>query len=238
MKSVHLRPRLQAVADRVHGARCAADIGCDHGRLCVALLQSGRAEQVIGTDISAASLAKAHALRTRCALDARLTLREADGLSALTPNEADTLIFCGMGGETIARLLSAHPAVAASARELHMQPMRGEAELRAYLYGHGFSIFEESLVLDAGRYYQIISARPGTPSPPPPESPAGMYAFGPLLFEKGDPLLLPMLRQYRAGYARRLALAQKRGQTPKALCKLLADTDALIVFAEEKEHEA
>lgn len=62
---VHLRPRLSRALDMLRGSQTVADIGSDHGRLAVALLQQGAAERVIACDISAPSLEKARALCSR-----------------------------------------------------------------------------------------------------------------------------------------------------------------------------
>ena len=67
-KKIRLRPRLQAAADMINGSHLAADIGCAHGRLSVALLQQGRADRVIASDISAPSLQKATELAALCGL--------------------------------------------------------------------------------------------------------------------------------------------------------------------------
>ena len=52
---VHLRPRLSRALDMLRGSQTVADIGSDHGRLAVALLQQGAAERVIACDIRAPS---------------------------------------------------------------------------------------------------------------------------------------------------------------------------------------
>ncbi len=234
MKNVHLRPRLLAAGTRMEG-ETAADVGCDHGRLCVWLLQQGRAARAIGSDVSETSLEKAKALRALCSLQDAFALRVGDGLSVLQSGEADTLFFCGMGGELIARMLAEGEPAARAARRIVMQPMRGTAELRAYLYAHDYEIFDEQIVFDAGRYYQIIAARSGTPRPFPPGFPAGHYTFGTLPFVLHDPLLIPMLQAYRDSHMRRLEKAQKKGRSPAQLQEICAETDALIALAKEME---
>ena len=76
---VHLRPRLSRALDMLRGSQTVADIGSDHGRLAVALLQQGAAERVIACDISAPSLEKARALCSRCGRGGRMDIRVADG---------------------------------------------------------------------------------------------------------------------------------------------------------------
>ena len=164
-KKIRLRPRLQAAADMINGSHLAADIGCDHGRLSVALLQQGRADRVIASDISAPSLQKATELAALCGLGSRLTTVLSDGMAHLGPDEADAIAICGMGGELIARILEANLPAAKNARCITMQPMRGIEELRQFLRKNEFRIIDERLVLDAGRIYQIIGAKSGDPAP-------------------------------------------------------------------------
>ena len=106
---VHLRPRLSRALDMLRGSQTVADIGSDHGRLAVALLQQGAAERVIACDISAPSLEKARALCSRCGLGGRMDFRVADGLGGLRPGEADALVMAGMGGLVRGRRLPPQP---------------------------------------------------------------------------------------------------------------------------------
>lgn len=109
----------------INGSHLAADIGCDHGRLSVALLQQGRADRVIASDISAPSLQKATELAALCGLGSRLTTVLSDGMAHLGPDEADAIAICGMGGELIARILEASLPAAKNARCITMQPHAG-----------------------------------------------------------------------------------------------------------------
>ena len=204
---VSLRPRLEKVFEMLEGADVVADIGCDHGRLAVALLQRRAASRVIATDVSAASLEKARALKAACKIGESLELRLGDGLCALGDDRPDALVFTGMGGELIASLLEREADIARAARSIVMQPMRGVEELRAYLYGNGFGIYDESLAQDAGRVYQIIAARPGGPSSKPEGWPETLYEVGWVLFEKRDALLPDFVRQRLEDHQYRLSRA-------------------------------
>ena len=229
-KRIRLRPRLQAAADMINGSHLAADIGCDHGRLSVALLQQGRADRVIASDISAPSLQKATELAVLCGLGSRLTTVLSDGMA---PDEADAIAICGMGGELIARILEANLPAAKNARCITMQPMRGVEELRQFLRKNEFRIIDERLVLDAGRIYQIIGAKSGDPAPLPGWFPQDEYSIGPMLFEKRDPLLIPLLESYRDGHLRRLEKARRKGVTPKALTEIIDRMNGYINIAQE-----
>ncbi len=234
-RKIHLRPRLQAAADMIDCVSVAADIGCDHGRLSAALLQQGRAERVIASDISAPSLEKATALASLCGLADKLTTTVSNGMTHLGPNDADAIAICGMGGELIARILSANMPAARNAERIVMQPMRGVEELRQFLRSGGFCVFDERLVCDGGRIYQMIGAKSGAPAPLPSWFPEDEYSFGPLLFEKADPLLIPMLESYRSGHLQRLEKAKKKGVTPSALTDIISRIDGYIKIAQEMQ---
>jgi len=224
MKLIRLDPRLCAVAEMVN-AEIAADIGCDHGRLAVALLQRGRAQRALCSDISAPSLEKARALAALCGMSERMEFRVANGLEGLSPGRADTLIFAGMGGRLTADLLAAAPDVAAC--RLVMQPMTGASTLRRYLYEHGYEIYDEALAAESWRIYQIIAARPGAPRPLPPGFPEDFYTFGALSLEKRDPLLPRLVAQYQRGHLARMERARQSGVSPEALEDILEKTERL-----------
>ncbi|MCE5235882.1 MAG: class I SAM-dependent methyltransferase [Eubacteriales bacterium] len=228
-----LGARLSAVADMLGAFHTVADIGADHGRLAVALLQTGQAARAIASDISDKSLDKARELAAACNMESRLSVRTADGLSGLAKNEADALVIAGMGGALIARILADSPEVAQNAERIMMQPMRGTAELRYYLHHNGFRILDERIAFEAGRYYQLIAARFGEPEAIPENFPEGVYKFGWVMAQKRDKNLLPLLRRYRAGHVKRLEKAQRAGVVPETLVKELDQLDALMRFTEE-----
>jgi tRNA (adenine22-N1)-methyltransferase len=176
-RRIRLRPRLFAAAELLQNAHTVADIGCDHGRLCAALLQSGAAQRVIAADISPSSVQKTEALARLTGLTGRMEVRQGDGLLALSPGEADALALCGMGGVLIAQLLAAAPVPLMGARLAVFQPMRGVEELRRYLFVSGFRIVRDVIVPDAGRLYQVFSAEPGEDKLPD-GWPADCFALG------------------------------------------------------------
>lgn len=227
--------RLKAVFELMGESSLAADVGCDHGYLAAALIMSGRADRVIASDISPASVRKAAALAQSLGVSDRLIAVRADGLSAVPADaEGFTVAVCGMGGELIAKLLEANRSVSERASRIVMQPMRGEAELREYLLTNGFGILDERVVLDSGRYYQVIAARYGAPVELPEGFPVGFYRFGPVMASRPEPCLMPLLRHYLAVHEGELEKAAARGRTPEPLVREAANTRRLIEFVERK----
>ena len=61
-----LDDRLRAVLELVPPGSRVADVGCDHARLTIALLQSGRCERVIASDLRPGPLQTAQRRKTTC----------------------------------------------------------------------------------------------------------------------------------------------------------------------------
>ena len=101
-----LDPRLSLAFDLYDACALAADIGTDHALLPAALLQRGRCQKMILTDVSPAALNNARGEIIRCRLSDRAELRLGNGLEPLT--EACGMIsVTGMGGRTIRQILTA-----------------------------------------------------------------------------------------------------------------------------------
>lgn len=164
-RRLELQPRLQAIADWVRPGARIADVGTDHGYLPVWLLQTGVVEYAIASDINESPLE--HARRTSREYGQQMEFRLCNGLDGISPQEADTVVIAGMGGENIASILERAPWT----REGHMlllQPMSKPEYLRGFLAGHGYQVTRERLVRDKGVLYPILEAKGGSMATPSP----------------------------------------------------------------------
>ena len=161
MESMILTPRLACMAALVPQGARLADIGTDHGKLPISLLLNGRITEAIGSDIRSGPLA--HAERNTREHNVSLSLRLAPGLEAVQAEECDTVTIAGMGGQTIAEILTAASWTAAGGHLLLLQPMTMIYELRQWLYAHGYTIECETLCREDRRRYVILSVRGGAP---------------------------------------------------------------------------
>ncbi len=202
-RRVNLRPRLLAAAELIGNAHTVADIGCDHGRLGVALLQRGIARHVVAADISAASLEKARWLCERTGQTAHMELRVGDGLAPVAEGEVDVVVICGMGGRQIADILQQAAPLLKGAERAVFQPMRGAAELRQYLHQNGYRITRERIILDARRDYQLLAVEAGQAAVPPEGWPEGFFELGFLAMceTRFQTLAKAMLKQYEKSMA-------------------------------------
>ena len=194
---IHLSPRLAAVAGQVPKGAAVIDVGTDHAMVPVWLVQSGRAARVLASDIRPGPLRSAAALLEKTGTGDRVRLMQTDGLTGIGPEDGDTVILAGMGGETMISILAAAPWTKTGAL-LILEPQSKRAELRRWLTGSGYRILSERLAEDAGRIYPILTAAGGTS---PAYSEAELH-LGRLAQIGGDPLFLKYLEDTRARTAR------------------------------------
>ena len=214
-KKLPVSERLRACEAQVLPGARVADIGCDHGYLAIELLRTGRASFVHASDLREQPIKKAMANALRFGVADRIRFTRADGLSAVPPDEVDTIVCAGMGGDLIAEILEASPWVRNKKYRLILQPQSSGNDLRRKLSEDGFRIEKEVLVEDGGFLYQILVVRFGHPEPLSP----GQQYICPRLLESKDPLL----DQYfeRIDHALRLTVEGiRRAKDPEAAQRL------------------
>ncbi len=144
----------------------AIDVGCDHAKLAIYLIQSGICIHVLATDIGLGPIEKAREAVARRKfrsepLDAYITVRQNDGLCGMDNERAERIFILGMGGELIASILERAAFLHTTERKTVciLQAMTDETKLRRYLYTSGFEIVSERLVRDKGRIYSVLACR-------------------------------------------------------------------------------
>lgn len=227
-EKLELGPRLRAIADLVPpDCRCLADIGTDHGYVPAALLLAGRVGRAVAADVGALPLDHARRTAARCGVEDRMDLRLGDGLSVLSPGEADVIVIAGMGGDTIAGILAAAPW-SRDGPLLLLQPMSRAYELRRWLPEQGYAVRAETLVQDKGVLYPILSAAGGTMAPA-----SEAQAWGGFLLE-GDPLWGRYLSD-RILRLRRAAAGLERAKDPALAVKRTALLSAAAALEQKRE---
>ena len=83
MRPIELTPRLLALAQQVPGGARFADVGTDHARLPVWLLEHGIIENAIASDLREGPLEQARETARRHMLTERLSFRLGDGLAPI-----------------------------------------------------------------------------------------------------------------------------------------------------------
>lgn len=151
---VKLGKRLSALYEMVDAGGIAADIGCDHALLCIALMQTHKARHCYACDIAAGPLARAQEAIEQHQLTHDITALQMDGLRDL-PEEVDTVIIAGMGYETIRRILLDARAKWPAFHSILLESNTDVEELRRFLSEQHFVIDAERIVKEK-HFYQII----------------------------------------------------------------------------------
>lgn len=194
---MRLSPRLDLVAALVPEGKIVADIGTDHARLPLFLVEQGICPRVIAVELNEGPYRVAcRQVRKRGAGD-RIQVRRGHGFSAIKPGEVEVAVMAGLGGRTIIHIVRNHPAVTEKISHFILQPMTDGEELRLWLSRHYFRIVTEALVAEEGRLYEVIVAQHGVE----PASSEVLLSIGPRLVAERHPLL--------AGYLDRLLKREK-----------------------------
>lgn len=153
---VKLSNRLLAVASFVTEGNVLADVGTDHGYIPIYLLQEKRIPRAVAMDINAGPLKRAKEHIALYGLQDYIETRLSDGVTALTPGEADTVLIAGMGGGLVLHILEEGKNVCTQAKELVLQPQSELEKVRAYLWSNGYAILEEDMVLEDEKFYPMM----------------------------------------------------------------------------------
>ncbi len=198
-ETVHLSDRLRALADMVTPGNVAADVGCDHGFLSIYLVQQGISPRVIAGDVRRGPLQAARTHVEERGLSAYIETRLCDGLSGYRPGEAQTLICAGMGGRLMQRILTDSPDVAGSFQELILQPQSELWQFRVFLREQGFSVTDENILCEDGKYYFLFKAKPGSGAGLASDMAGLGDKYGAILLKKRHPVLRAYLEKQLTG---------------------------------------
>ena len=186
---MELSERLMTIALMVPHTDTVADIGCDHGKLAVWLIEHGVARQVICGDISEKSLDKAKRLAASEGLQQRISFRVGSGFSILSEDEAHIAIISGMGGELIVSIIAAD--IAKAPETLVLASHTSADILRGWLTENGYYIEDEKLVNEKGHFYPVMRFRRGVM----PSLSQIERELGPVLLQKKPEALRLLIKQ-------------------------------------------
>lgn len=181
-----LNDRLKMIADKIPHCRTLIDVGTDHAYIPIYAMKNGLCEKALAVDLRAGPLKMAYDNIKRVQLENNIETRLGNGLEPILHEECDVIVIAGMGGILIKKILLISFEKVQKAQLLLLQPNNAANVLRKWLYESGFEIVEETLVLDAGKLYCLLSTKwTGRVV----EKGHFAYYIGEKLFTGNDPLL-------------------------------------------------
>ena len=178
--------RLELVASFVPQGAILLDVGSDHAYLPIELVERGHIEGAIAGEVvegpyqSAVKNVEAHGLKET------IQVRLANGLAAFEEaDQVSVITIAGMGGRLIARILEEGLDKLANVERLILQPNNREDDLRIWLQDNGFQIVAESILEDAGKFYEILVVEAGQM-----KLSASDVRFGPFLSKEVSPVFV------------------------------------------------
>lgn len=193
-----LSDRLLTVASMIEGNKVLADVGTDHGYVPIYLAQENKITHAIAMDINEGPLCRACENIAAYNVSDRVETRLSDGLCSLKPYEAQSILIAGMGGLLINRILGDSLEAAHSAEELVLSPHSDIDKVREFVLEHGFTITDERIVREDGKYYFAIRIVNGSE----PMYDEAELIYGRILPQKKDELMHEYLNSEYALYCR------------------------------------
>ncbi|MDU3326508.1 MAG: tRNA (adenine(22)-N(1))-methyltransferase TrmK [Streptococcus sp.] len=178
--------RLELVASFVPQGAILLDVGSDHAYLPIDLVERGKIKSAIAGEVvegpyqSAVKNVEAHGLKEK------IQVRLANGLAAFEETDQVSVItIAGMGGRLIATILEEGLDKLVNVERLILQPNNREDDLRIWLQEHGFQIVAESILEEAGKFYEILVVEAGQM-----KLSASDLRFGPFLSKEISPVFV------------------------------------------------
>ena len=119
-------------------------------------------------------------------LNEKIQGRLANGLAAFEEaDQVSVITIAGMGGRLIATILEEGLDKLANVERLILQPNNREDDLRIWLQNHNFQITAESILEEAGKFYEILVVEAGQM-----KLSARDVRFGPILSKEASPVFV------------------------------------------------
>lgn len=154
--------RLEVIGNYIKENAKVADVGTDHGHLAIFAVKERNASLVVASDVNEFPLMSARRNVINEGLKNIVSLRLGNGLDTINPEEVDTIVVSGMGGQLIRDILENGKDKLTKVENIIVQPNVGSHILRKWLMENGYEIKDEQIIKDAGIIYEIIYAEIGT----------------------------------------------------------------------------
>ena len=193
---VKISERLKMAASLVSDGNVLADVGTDHGYVPIYLLQQQRIPRAIAMDINRGPLERADEHIKLYGMTDYIETRLSDGVAAIHPGEADTILIAGMGGGLVIHILTAGEEGCKAAKELVLQPQSELERVRRFLAESGYVLEAEEMVKEEGKYYPMMRVHYEPDAKWCEDEVCEVfYQYGEMLIKQKHPVLLDYLKK-------------------------------------------
>lgn len=156
---MNLSNRLKTISDMVVNVKSIVDVGTDHGYIPIFLVKNNIIDNAVASDINKGPVEKVKQNVSNYNLDKKIQCRLGGGLTTVEPNEVEAAIIAGMGGNLIRDIIEESLDVFKQLKYAILQPVQNPEVLKEYIYKKGFTIIDEELVYEDGKYYEIFKVK-------------------------------------------------------------------------------
>ena len=153
---VKISERLRTAAGLIGEGERLADVGTDLGYVPIYLVERKRIPSAIAMDIRTGPLERAREHIRMYGMEDYIQTRLSDGVAALKPGEADTILIAGMGGGLVKHILESGRVICEQAHGLVLQPQSELPKVRRFLMENGYVTEREEMVMEDGKYYPMM----------------------------------------------------------------------------------
>lgn len=151
---IRLSKRLKIIHDMVPKS-IVADIGSDHGKLMIALVQSGIVQKGFAVENKEGPFERLRSNLIRYHVDDKITPLFSDGIKDIT-RDVNTIVIAGMGGSAIVNILKSHPEKLIRVQTIIIDAHTAVPLARKEICQMGYAIADEKIVKEDGIFYEII----------------------------------------------------------------------------------
>lgn len=176
-----MNQRILKIAEMVDQGAVLADIGTDHGQLCIVLAQKRWIKKAYACDVAHGPLCAAQKNIQSAGVEDRVKTILSDGFDQV-PMDADCAVIAGMGYRTIAGILERAHERLDSFSKIILEANDDPIAMRQWLSDQKMSIIDETFLFDKGKPYTIIAMTTQKREAYSPED----IVLGPVLKQKAE----------------------------------------------------
>ena len=151
---IKLSKRLKIIFDMVPKS-VVADIGSDHGKLMIALVEAGIVNKGYAVENKEGPFERLRSNLIRYHVNDKVTPLFSDGIKDIT-RDVETIVIAGMGGANIVSILKAHPEKLVRVQTIIIDAHTAVPLARKEICQMGYAIADEQIIKEDDIFYEII----------------------------------------------------------------------------------